>query len=564
VKREAGELNKKEFDLLVIGGGIHGACILYDAAMRGLTAGLIEKDDFGGANSANSSKIIHGGLRYLQFAKFQLARRLVMERTTWMRIAPHLVFPLPFVYPVYDQPFTRSKYALQAGIWGNNLISVNRNTLDDPSKFIPASRMISRVETRSIVPALNRDDFRAGALWYDCQVKNTERLTLAFIQSAHRYGGVAVNYMQAEEILIKDRRAVGVCALDRQSGEKMDIRARCVVNAAGAWAADLVDPQRRARWRKTFGNSSAVNFVTSKVLDDYGMGIQIKAEGLPRNEPEDFQQKLLFVVPWMDHSIVGAHHAWFDGTPEDFDPRPQLQSLLATISKALPEQDFNIDNIGVLHAGFLPTTPNRKHMQFVKNSIVIDHSKEDGTDRLITLIGVKYSLARSTAAKITDLAAGKIGSRVGPSRSHIQPLAGGEMENYDEFLQTRVRDFSRIGISEDVTRRIVTNYGSQSDKILSLVAEDQVTAPALTEGSRYMKAEILHAVREEMAVGLNDVVFRRTELGAAQYPTREELEACADLMGDELGWDEVRKKDELNQTHQTFVKLVPGMNTENA
>lgn len=207
LKRNLDNLARQRYDVLVVGGGIYGACIAWEAALRGLSVCLIEKYDFGSATSANSLKIIHGGLRQIQHGNLREMRKLVSERGTWMRIAPHLIHPLPVLIPTYGR---WAKKMLAAALWINDLIGRDRNRIEDLEKFIPAGRIISKRECLELLPDISPTGLTGGAVFYDAQIYNTERLVLSFLRSADTMGADLANYLQARRLLWAGNRILGI------------------------------------------------------------------------------------------------------------------------------------------------------------------------------------------------------------------------------------------------------------------------------------------------------------------------------------------------------------------
>jgi glycerol-3-phosphate dehydrogenase len=231
MKRNLVQLAGKKHDILIIGGGIYGACVAWDAALRGLSVALVDKGDFGCATSANSLKIIHGGLRYLQDANLKLVRRMVSERTIWMQIAPHLVHPMPCLMPTYKK-LTRNNIALFTALKISDLIGYDRNRIVDPQKHLPNGHTISRTDCLRLIPEAAANGITGGAIWYDAQMYNSERLLISIILSAAKAGAEVANYVEVTSFLRDDMGVKGVKAKDVLTGQELEIQANLVVNSA--------------------------------------------------------------------------------------------------------------------------------------------------------------------------------------------------------------------------------------------------------------------------------------------------------------------------------------------
>src|SRR4030042_265055 len=238
MKRNPGTFASKQFDLLVVGGGIYGAFAAWDAALRGLSVALVEKRDFAGATSANSLKIVHGGLRYLQNADIHRMRESVRERTNLMRIAPHLIHPLPFMIPTHGLG-KKSRLAMSMALRFTELISKDINCLSDPQKHIPEGHIVSRDVCRKFIQGISDEGLSGGAIWYDCQIYNSERLIISILRSAASEGAELANYLEVKRFLIQSGRATGVEVEDRITGDRFEIRSRCILNACGPWTSHI-------------------------------------------------------------------------------------------------------------------------------------------------------------------------------------------------------------------------------------------------------------------------------------------------------------------------------------
>ena len=232
MKRNIARMSNKTYDLLIVGGGIYGATCAWDAASRGLSVALLDKGDFGSENSSNSQKIIHGGLRYLQHGDFGRMRESIRERTTLMRIAPHLVHPMPCIIPTYGHIM---RFAMPFALKIFNLASFDRNRLNDPQKHIPDARIISKEDCLRLIPGIMANGLAGGLIWHDSQAYNTERLVLSFIRSAEKAGADVANYLEVVGFLMDGNRVTGVKARDILDDHELEFQAKIVLNASGAW-----------------------------------------------------------------------------------------------------------------------------------------------------------------------------------------------------------------------------------------------------------------------------------------------------------------------------------------
>ena len=310
MKRDLNALSGATHDLLIVGGGIHGSIAAWDATLRGLRVALIERADFGGATSANSLRIVHGGLRYLQQADFARMRESIRERRAFLRIAPHLVRPLGFLVATHGLS-GRSRGAMRVALGIADLVGFDRNRGLDPHRRVPAGRTISRTDCLEICPALETAAITGGAIWYDAQSIDSERLTLGFLLAAAERGMTAANYVEARELIVKNGRIQGARATDHRSGESFEIRAHTVLNAAGPWVERLV--------RKADADQEAsplavgVNLVVRRPPIDLAVGFPSRTTA--SDDPVCGGGRYLFMTPWRSSTLIGTAYRVWRGRP---------------------------------------------------------------------------------------------------------------------------------------------------------------------------------------------------------------------------------------------------------
>ena len=544
MQRDIRRLANQTFDVLVIGGGIHGAMTAWDAALRGLSVGLIERADFGSGTSQNSLKIIHGGLRYLQDGNFSRIRTLARERTVWMKIAPHLVHPLPCLLPTRHQ-LNRNRLVMSLALRTNDLISFDRNRTSDPQKRLPDGKIISRQELSRLLPGYDARTATGAAVWYDAQIYNSERLLFEFIRSAADAGAQVANYVEAIDLLEQEDQITGVRAKDAVTGESFDIHSRVVINCTGAWMNDLLAKAARP---SDYAPSVAMNVI----VDQIWPGI---AAGLPSRPTDGRSPQILFIVPWQDQSMIGTWHIPWKLGPETFRISEQVvQEFLDEINSAHPALNLSMRDVKHVTWGFLPvnkTDTDRKSVSLVRDGVAIDHQTKEGIAGLISVLGVKYTTARVVAERAVDLAVKKLGSRAAKCRTHVTPVKGGHIEDFRAFLQGAL-DESPRALDTDLIEHLVYTYGSEYPDLLQHIRQHPALAYRVDPKLPVTAAEILYAIRHEMALTLADVIQRRTELGATGLPFMDVLHRCADLMACELDWSLERQQQEIDAVVQAY------------
>ncbi|NEQ76191.1 MAG: glycerol-3-phosphate dehydrogenase/oxidase [Okeania sp. SIO2D1] len=547
MERNLTELTNQVYDVLVIGGGIYGATLAREASLCGLSVALVEKNDFGAATSANSLKTIHGGLRYLQNADFKRMRESIHERTTLMRIAPHLIHPLPVLIPTYGHGL-KGKEALSVALAVNDLVSCDRNRLLDQQKHIPNGRVISQKKCLELLPGISTQGLTGGAIFHDAQVYNSERLTISFLHSAHQAGASLANYVEVTGLVQNDNRINGVTVTDKLTENQFDIRAKTVINTCGAWGNKILGMvNQQKRW--PFGVAKAMNLVTTRPLfEKYAVGITSKNSSADSDAIVNKGSRFLFISPWRGRSMIGTEYAVYSQDPDDFQiTEADISQFMAAINQAYPPAKLKREEISFVHGGMLPTTNiNSKTGEpiLAKHYQIFDHS-QTGLLGLISVVGVKYTTARDVAEKVVNYLFKLLGKKSPKSVSSVKSIYGGEIENFTDFLQNAIVEKRSKGLTELSIRRLVYNYGSAYPKVLNYL-ENPESEWAI------VKAEILHAIHQEMAYKLSDVIFRRTELGSAGYPGDETIKFCAEVMSKELSWSSTKLEEEVQQIRNKF------------
>jgi glycerol-3-phosphate dehydrogenase len=554
MKKNLRDMKGKEYDLIIVGGGIFGACAAWDAASRGLKVALLDKKDFSHATSANHLKMVHGGIRYLQHGDVIRVWESVRERTALLKIAPHLVRPLPIVMPTYGHG-KRGKAVLGVGISLYDLLTLDRNRrIADKGRRIPGGRLISRQEALKCFPGIEQRGLTGAAVFYDAQMYSPPRIAISFLRSAGSAGADIANYMEVTGFLKCDGRIAGVGARDLLSGESLEVRGKMVLNTAGPWAASLLETGMDLRLAPKPVFSRDVCFVVSRRLSrEFALACQTRTQDADAILSRGGRH--LFLAPWRDFTLIGVWHGVYKGAPDEVTvTEEELQAFLDETNAAYPGLSLRREEVTMVNFGLILFEGNQKgsdEISFGKRSILIDHEKTHHVKGLVTLIGVRATTAREMAEKAVSLVFRKLGRRPPDSKTETAPIFGGRIENFDDFLG-RVVGQRPHGLDRESLDALIRNYGSEYPGVLKYIDENPELAQRLGN-STVLKAEVVHAVREEMAEKIGDVVFRRTDLGTGGHPGEKALLACARLMASELGWDEDRVRDEINELGNEFL-----------
>jgi glycerol-3-phosphate dehydrogenase len=552
MRRDLAALTGVEFDLLVVGGGICGAAIAWDAVQRGLSVALVERGDFGAATSANSLKIVHGGIRYLQHLDLRRLRESARERRALLRIAPHLVQPLAVMVPTFGHGW-RGSGVLGAGLLLFNTLTSDRNSrVFDPARRIPPARLISRREVLDWYPGLDHPQLTGGGVFWDGQLSNPPRLVWEFLRTAGRAGAVAANYCEVVGFLRRGTRITGVAVHDRLGGERFEARARVVVNAAGPFAEQLYgDTGLRRNGRVPLSRDLAL-VIRRPLVRERALAIQTRY--WDPNAVLSRGPRHLFVVPWREVTLIGVNSTIYRGDPNALTVTQQeVQGFLDEINEAEPSLGLTPDDVALVLAGLLPISADHLvngNVSFGKRPLIVDNARSDGVEGLITAITNRYTIARLVAERAVDLVLRKLGKGARSSRTAETPLYGANFGSVAGLVH-EVAGRTNGQLNPGIAGRLARNQGSAYGDILGAM-----TQAAGCEGtigtSETLKAEVVHAVRAEMAVKLADCVFRRTELGTAGDPGSDAVETCAKLMGGELGWTADRIASELTEVRARF------------
>ncbi len=553
MKRDLPELTRNVYDLLVIGGGIYGACVAWDAALRGLSVALVEKSDFCSATSANSQKIVHGGFRYLQHADFRRMRQSIGERSTLMHIAPHLVHPLPVLIPTFGH-WMFGKEALALGLILNDLIGLDRNRLlKDPQKHIPRGYLVSRSEVSQLLPGIPRKDLTGGVVFYDAQVYNSERMLLSILRSAQKAGATLANYVEVYGFLRSGNHIKGVKARDVLTGVELDINSRIVVNASGPWVNSVLRLMNGNFQTRVF-LSKAMSIVARRQLNPtFAFGVPSPFEFKDNDTVVDKGFRFLFITPWRGYSLIGTAYTPHDGSPGSFRiTEEEIQDFIDEVNKAYPPAHFMREEVSFCYSGLLPMDrTSNGSVRLTKKYQLWDHSKDEGVEGLISVVGVKYTTARAVAEETVDLVYTKLGKKSPRCLTAVTPVYGGHIERFNDFLAQEIEKKVR-GLEHEAIQHLVYNYGSEYPQVLKYLEENSNWKQRMDNTSQVTKCEIVYGIREEMAQKLGDVVFRRTELGSAGNPGETALKTCAEIMAKELNWDEGRTQKELDEVRAAF------------
>jgi glycerol-3-phosphate dehydrogenase len=544
IKKMAGE----HYDVLVIGGGITGAFIAWDAALRGLKVALIDKGDFGAATSAATSKLIHGGLRYLKTLEVGLVRESLQERRIMEIIAPHLVYPLPFVFPAYGWGMRGMPAALSAMVFYDTL-SYDRKWINDDDKKIPGHEKFTADQIVAMESILDPVELKGGVIYYDCQMYNSERLTLEPILSAAEYGADVANYVLAQDIILEADRVGGARVTDTLSGKEYDLKASITVNAGGPWA-DLILGKVRGRKHHGLIRSKGIHIITRPLHKDHAIVLQTKTG------------RHFFIIPWRGSSLIGTTDVVYKGHPDDFKiTEADIADFLVEINTTVPAARLTRADVRFQYGGLRPIVEKETSVEVEvydasRKYELYDHEKDEGVKGFVTAIGGKYTTARNMARQLVDMIFTKLKKEAVMCQTHTTPLYGGEIGRFASFVE-RAKFHKPEELDNKVMENLCRNYGSRYVDVIK-AAEKKRHLGVICEAFMDIWAEVFYAIRSEMAVSLSDVLFRRTGLCTLGNPGTDIIEEVADVMAKELKWKKAMKHAEIEKALDAFtVRMDP-------
>ena len=552
MRRNVTALSGQVFDIVVVGGGVTGAAIAWDAAQRGLSVALVERDDFGAATSANSLKVIHGGIRYLQHLDIPRVRESCRERSAWLRIAPHLTRPVPVLVPTFGHGM-RGPEALGAAFTLLQALTFDRNRgLPNPERRIPRARLLSRRQALERCPEIEGPGLNGAGLFWDGQLTNPTRLVWELVRTAGRAGAEAANHCEVRGFLRRGGRVEGVTVQDQLTNDTFDVRGRVVVNAAGPFAEQIYvrDGIRPSRHVPLSRDMALV--IGRPLIRGQALAIQTGYR-----DPDAFLSRgarHLFIMPWRDVTLIGVNSIVYPGDPYSLtSTRAEVDEFVREIDQAVPAWRLTPSDVAMVYAGLLPIgsgTLRHANVSFGKRPYLADNARTDGLEGLITAIANRYTIARGLGERAVDMAFQKLGSRPPASRTETMPLWGGAFAGMDALVN-EARAGGNGGLTPDQRERLALVYGSGWSEVASLIVQEPSLGETLGR-TPMLKAEVAQAVRHEMAGTLADCVFTRTELGTAGDPGEAALSACAAVAAQELGWGPERTEAELAAVRKRF------------
>ncbi|MDA3896652.1 MAG: glycerol-3-phosphate dehydrogenase/oxidase [Desulfobacteraceae bacterium] len=540
IKRFIEEYTDKTFDIIVIGGGITGAAVAYDAAARGFSVALVEKEDFGWATSAATSKLIHGGLRYLQNIELGLVRESLRERLILENIASNLVYPIQFLVPGYKDP-KRNKWLLRAGLTLYDILSYDRNRTWDKNKKMPNHSWLSKSQIMELEPEVRSNGMTGGSIYYDCQSIYPERLTLAFIKSAVRQGAEVSNYTKVVDFLYSDDRKVkGVKVENTLTGDTKNVNGSLVINCAGPWADIVLNLADTAGTSKhQIKRSEGIHILTRKFKTRHAV-VMWTPSG-----------RHFFTIPWRGYQLIGTTDKDYEGNPDKYQvSKKRIQELIDDTNDSIGDGNLKYEDVVYAWGGLRPLVDDQTEGTYESSrKYEIYDNASDGFDGLITVEGGKYTTSRYLAENVMEMVEKKLHRAPKDAITDKTFLVGCEIKNMNIFMLELKKEFHEF--DSNTIDFLGRNYGSESKSIFELARQNPELSEIICEDGQIL-ASVIYAIRNESAKTLKDILMRRTGVGNIGLPDKNILEKIAMTAAKEFNWDTSRVEQELKNINDSL------------
>ncbi len=542
MKRNLDKLKHAHFDLLIVGGGITGMTIAWDASLRGYSVALIEKKDFGHATSMATSKLIHGGLRYLKNLDFNLVRESLRERRYFSNIIPHQVCPLPFLLPIYGQNIIL-KYFLKIGLSLYDILSFDKNLVKNKSKKMKNHKWLSRKKALKYEPRLAKKGLRGAFLYHDLQNIHPERINIDFINSARMCGAIIVNYLEVTNILYREREdgknICGVKVKDQmKNGSEFIIASKVVINCSGPWLNQLLH-KKKIKNAPKLTLAKGIHLVMPRRQGD--QALFLKTNG----------NQHLLILPWLNYTLLGTTDTKYEGLPDDVKvTSDEAQKFLDLVNKYYPV-NYQLNEIIHCYAGLRTLiTPQKEDTngtyKISRKSEMIDHGLEN-TPGLISVVGGKYTTSRALAERVVNYVQKtyRLGCMICRTKTTSLASANYEM-SFDEYHKQIHKNFG-IKYSSKLLNHLIEYYGVYSQDILLLIKNDKSLEKQIHPSNIRIFAEIKYAIQKESALTLSDFLYRRCGWGNEGLKDSDIVRSVAKYMGTTLNWSSRQLEKEISQ-----------------
>jgi glycerol-3-phosphate dehydrogenase len=530
---------ENHYDIIVIGGGISGVSVAYEAATRGLKVALFEKDDFGQATSAATSKLIHGGLRYLKNFEWGLVRESLTERRVWENIAPNFVYPIPFMVPTYNN-LKNSKAILFIGMMLYDILSYDKAWTWDKSKKLPLHKTIGTNKTLKLETCVPGKNLTGSSIYYDCQNINPERLTLGVLKSAISLGAQTANYAKVKSFIKNNNSVKGVNVVDLLTQKEYSFTADLTINCTGPWTDIVLNSANSdSKTDHHICRSEGIHIITKKLCNKHAITFMTK------------DGRHVMIMPWRNHTLIGTTDKVYKGNPDEYVvTRESIHGLIDEINENYGFEKLKYSDIQFAYGGLRPLVDDqtKETYETSRKYEIFDNAKE-GLDGLITVEGGKYTTSRKLASQVLKVVAKKWKKDLGLSITNSRYLIDSDIKNMESFIKQLVLRYPQF--SEATINYIGRNYGLQCHTIFRLAMYDKPLAEVLNDDGEIL-AEVVYVIKKEMAFTLSDILFRRTGIGTLGFPGSNTFNLVVKTAKEQLKWDDQKTQSEIEQVMRVF------------
>lgn len=527
------EVNSQDFDLIIIGAGINGAGIARDAALRGLKVLILDKDDIASGTSSYSTRLIHGGLRYLEHGEFGLVRESLREREILLKIAPHLVRPLPILIPIYSG-MTRGRAKIRFGMIAYDLLSLGRS--------LPGHNVLSPMETLRRIPSLNNDGLLGAVIYYDAQVEFAERLVVENVLSAVETGATVITHARVEDLVTANSQVVSA-RYRLESGESQTLNARFFVNAAGPWIDQVLSHTKSSIKERQLGGTKGSHIIVAPFDGAGSLAVYVEAQT---------DRRPFFIIPWNGNYLIGTTDIRFEEDPDEASADGwEIDYLLKETNRLFPNANLNRSSILYTYSGVrpLPFTTDHHEDLITRRHFVKQHRF---LTNLVSIIGGKLTTYRSLAEECVDLICQKLDMNRARCNTAELPLPGAR--DFKLFFD----DFDKSSeLSAAARSRLMRIYGSRARDVLDFCRNEDLSE-YLDQEQTVLAGEIAFSFEKEFAETLTDCLMRRTMIGLNADLGLNQAEGAARVAAQCERWNEERRKSEV-QKYRAFVEKRSGI-----
>lgn len=534
--RDFPTIQSQTYDLIIVGGGINGAGVARDAALRGLKTIIIDKADFCGGTTSWSTRLIHGGLRYLEYFEFALVRESLREREILLNAAPHLVKPLLLTIPIYGDR-SRPYWKIQAGMILYDIFSFD--------KTVPSHQMLRKKKFRQLFRYIDPEDLSGAAQYYDGQVAYAERLALENIMSAEEGGATVLNYVEVTHLQRENNRISGVNCKDVLTGTEFEIKCNdktVIVNTSGPWVDSILNSAMTNNAANPIGKTKKIGGTKGShiIVDPFpgapptSLYVEAKSDGRP-----------FFIVPWLGMFLIGTTDLPYKGSLDKMKAdNDEIDYLLRETNLIIPTAKLSRSDVKFTYSGVrpLPYAEGKKPGSITRSHILFDHSKEGATN-LISLIGGKITTYRQVGEEMVDKVYKKQGRTAPPCPTLNKPLPGAILP-CDSRIEKAIQDY-RAQLPLPTIHHLFEIYGAKALEVLALVDEEPELAEQITPQTRDIKAQVVYAVKSEYAETLVDITRRRTSLAMKANYALDLLPVLTETLTRYCGWSQEKCHQQL-------------------